>query len=260
MSKSARPSARSLVTTQFQETVRGSRSCSHSSTVHHAVLQGEIAARAKQEGDTAAAVAAVTAPVEPLLDLFSPWLLPGQPTRPHVVHVGPTTVEVEWELLDGGGVVSGHQIRMQVGGTGGFVVCVEDTQNDTSRVVLRRLAPGGWYEFDVASLNAHGTSAFSKPSLPVHTPLPHEPPAAVARTVESDGVSRGTSRKARTTWMTPVPGAAATSTAVPSVQQSYTYERLRRGMLQWEDNFAAAHGRQPNGADRQASGQHAVQP
>ena len=39
---------------------------------------------------------------------------------------------------------------MQVGGTGGFIVCVEDTQSDATRVVLRRLAPGGWYAFEVA--------------------------------------------------------------------------------------------------------------
>lgn len=42
------------------------------------------------------------------------------------------------------------QVRMQVGGTGGFIVCVEDTQSDATRVVLRRLAPGGWYAFEVA--------------------------------------------------------------------------------------------------------------
>ena len=39
---------------------------------------------------------------------------------------------------------------MQVGGTGGFIVCVEDTQSDATRVVLRRLAPGGWYVFEAA--------------------------------------------------------------------------------------------------------------
>ena len=42
------------------------------------------------------------------------------------------------------------QVRMQVGGMGGFIVCVEDTQSDATRVVLRRLAPGGWYAFEVA--------------------------------------------------------------------------------------------------------------
>ena len=39
---------------------------------------------------------------------------------------------------------------MQVGGTGGFIVCVEDTQSDATRVVLRRLAPGGWDALEVA--------------------------------------------------------------------------------------------------------------
>ena len=83
--------------------------------------------------------------------------------------------------------------------------------------------------------------------LQVHTPLPHEPPAPVAVAVAGGR---------RISWMAPVPVAAAAPTAVPPVKQSYAYERLRRQMLQWDDNFAAAHGRQPTGTDRQASKQY----
>ena len=47
---------------------------------------------------------------------------------------------------------------MQVGGTGGFIVCVEDTQSDATRVVLRRLAPGGWYVFEAALIPSFSLS------------------------------------------------------------------------------------------------------
>ena len=86
---------------------------SHSTAAHHGTLEREIAARAKQHDEAAAVVAAEAkaAAAAPHLDLFSPWRFPGQPTRPRAVHIGPTTIEIEWELLDGGGIVSGHQVR-----------------------------------------------------------------------------------------------------------------------------------------------------
>ena len=57
--------------------------------------------------------------------------------------------------------------------------------------------------------------------------------------------------------MAPVPAAVTAPAAAPAVQQSYAYERLRMEMLRWDDNFAAAHGRQPTAADRRASKQYA---
>ena len=63
------------------------------------------------------------------------------------------------------------QVRIQVGGTGGFIVCVEDTQSDATRVVLRRLAPGGWYEFEVAKPKPK-----PKPKKPKPKPKPNPKP------------------------------------------------------------------------------------
>ena len=90
---------------------------SHSTAAHHGALESEIAARTKRQEEAAAAAAAESeaAAATSLLDMFPPWRLPGQPTRPRAVHIGPTTVELEWELLDGGGAVSGHQVRIDSG-------------------------------------------------------------------------------------------------------------------------------------------------
>ena len=78
--------------------------------------------------------------------------------------------------------------------------------------------------------------------------MPHEPPAPVAVAVAGGR---------RISWMAPVPVAVAAPAAAPAVQQTYAYERLRMEMLRWDDNFAAAHGRQPTAADRRASKQYA---
>ena len=88
---------------------------SHSTAAHHGALESEIAARTKRQEEAAAAAAAESeaAAATSLLDMFPPWRLPGQPTRPRAVHIGPTTIELEWELLDGGGAVSGHQVRIR---------------------------------------------------------------------------------------------------------------------------------------------------
>ena len=90
---------------------------SHSTAAHHGALQSEIAARTKRQEEAAAVAAAEAeaAAASPLMDMFSPWRFPSQPTRPRAVHIGPTTIELEWELLDGGGAVSGHQVRIDGG-------------------------------------------------------------------------------------------------------------------------------------------------
>ena len=135
---------------------------SHSTAAHHGALESEIAARAKRL-DEAAAVAAAeaeAAAAAPLLDMFSPWRFPGQPTRPRAVHIGPTTVEIEWELLDGGGAVSGHQVRIDRGvsyfslGCEGPSIAEPCCFQVMQRVVPNYLLPfhvypgadpGGWY-------------------------------------------------------------------------------------------------------------------
>ena len=148
----------------------------------------------------------------------SPWQLPGQPTRPRAVHISETSVEIEWNVLDGGGEVNGHRVRMQVGGDGGFVVAVEDTKSAATRAVLQGLDSGMWYEFDVATLNENGVSAYSRPTRPVQTLVPVAAPA---------------------------PAAAPAPTPEDEVQTRVMleYEKVRRQLLRWDDEFVATHGR-----------------
>ena len=97
----------------------------HSTAAHHGALESEIATRTKRQEEAAAAAAAEAeaAAEASLLDMFPPWRLPGQPTRPRAVHIGPTAVELEWELLDGGGAVSGHQVRIDSGVSSFYLGC-----------------------------------------------------------------------------------------------------------------------------------------
>ena len=169
------------------------------------------------------------------------WDLPPQPTRPICVHVGSNTVELRWTQPDGEHATAGFQVSVQVGGAGGFLVCIAHTHSAQTRAVLRGLTPQTWYEFRVASINAHGMSAAGVAShpcvtLPTTEALHAEAEARAARKADR---RRGVRFATRTS-----------EDAKDEADLEREYASVKQALLGWDEAFAESHGRAPTETER----------
>jgi Fibronectin type III domain len=105
---------------------------------------------------------------------FTPVTAPGAPNAASGVPYGPTQVKLLWNApaSAGGSPITGYSVKPYLGGAVQPVIKFTSTKTVQ---VLGNLRTGGTYLFQIAAVNAIGTSAWSPKSGPVTVGTPGQP-------------------------------------------------------------------------------------
>ena len=185
------------------------------------------------------------------------------PKKPRVLQIGPTEVELAWEMPAGDERPKGFSVSAQRGGASNAWQVVCNTGTAHCYVIVEGLQPSSWYQFRVAPVYATlGQGYGSAPSEPCKTLEANKRPVerrVVGRTREgAPPLATGQTAAAamvvaRGADTTPAPTEEESAQYAATVAHAVSMAKLRKEVLEWDVDFESAHGRAATNDERLGS-------